>query len=231
MKLYGSKGYFIWALSAVITVLGYIVSPLPAEQPVSGKIIVVDAGHGGVDSGANRLGVVEKEINLAIALQLRDALKAHGAKVILTRDTDTELSELCDNEQVRGRYHRDLNARVEMIQESDADLFISIHANTSFKQQKKGIECYYSNKIENSKKLALAIQERLGTIAPVSQGAEPARFFVLRRNTVPAVLVEVGYITNPEERANLQSPEYQGKLAQEIAAGVTNYYQQAIGPL
>lgn len=226
MKKYVSKWYFLLGVVSLMVLLDITLSGLPAEQMISGKIIVVDAGHGGVDSGANRPGVLEKEINLAVALQLRDALKIHNAKVILTRDTDTELSGLCDDEKVRGRYHRDLNARIEMIQESDADLFISIHANASPKPQKRGTECYYSNKMENSKKLALAIQTQLDTIAPKSQDAEAARFFVLRRNTVPAVLIEVGFITNPEERAKLQSPEYQQSLAQAIAAGIVNYYQQ-----
>lgn len=200
---------------------------MTAGVSLSGKIIVVDAGHGGIDPGANRPGVLEKDINLAVALQVRNVLQSSNAKVILTRDTDVELSGLCDNENVRGRYRRDLNARLEMIQESDADLFVSIHANASSKQQRRGIECYYFAKSEASKTLALLIQEQLRTVAPISQEAEPAGFFVLRRNKVPAVLVETGFITNQEERALLQSPEYQRKLAEAIVAGIDKYYQAA----
>lgn len=218
-----AKKYFIFAVIPIIAA-GYLMSShLFAKQTLAGRIIVVDAGHGGIDPGANRPGVLEKDINLNIALQVRDILKGHESKVVLTRDADIDLSELCDNEKVRGRYHRDLNARLEAIQESDADLFVSIHANASSKPQQRGIECYYAAKSPEGKSLAMAIQEQLRLIAPVSQDAEPADFFVLRRNKVPAVLIEVGFITNPAERALLQSPEYQKKIAEAIAAGIAQY--------
>lgn len=219
-----AKRYIILAIIPVILVGYFISSNMFAGQTLAGKIIVVDAGHGGIDPGANRPGILKKDINLAIALQVRDILKYHESKVVLTRDTDIELSGQCDNEKVRGRYHRDLNARLEAIQESDADLFVSIHANASSKPQRRGTECYYAAKSEAGKALALAIQEHLRLIAPISQEAEPADFFVLRRNKVPAVLIEVGFITNPNERALLQSPEYQRKIAEAIVSGIAQYY-------
>ncbi len=193
-------------------------------QTLTGKIIVVDAGHGGIDPGANRPGVLEKDINLAIALQMRDILQSRGAKVILTRDTDVELSDQCENEKVRGRYRRDLNARLQAIQESDADLFVSIHANANSSPKRRGIECFYAPKSAAGKSLAVSIQEQLRQVAQIEQEAEPADFFVLRRNKVPAVLVEVGFITNPEERKLLQSPDYQRKIAEGIVSGIASYY-------
>ncbi len=197
-------------------------------QSLAGQIVVVDAGHGGIDSGANRPGVVEKQINLAVALQIGDSLKKYGAKVMLTRDTDVELSELCDNEKVRGRYRRDLNARLEMVEESDADLFVSIHANASTNPRRRGVECYYFGQSESGKRLALAIEEELRLVAPVSQAAKAADYFVLRRNKVPAALVEVGFITNAEELALLQTPEYQHRLAEAIASGIHRYCREAV---
>jgi N-acetylmuramoyl-L-alanine amidase len=190
---------------------------------LAGRTIVADAGHGGIDPGANRPGIQEKDINLAVTLALRDVLAGQGAHVVLTRETDSELSGLCDNARVRGRYHRDLHARREMIREANADFFISIHANASPHARRRGIECYYAADSAEGKALALAIQEQLGAIAPVSQQARPAEFYVLRRSKVPAVLIEVGFITNPDERALLQSPEYQRRLAEAIAAGVAGY--------
>ncbi|MBP2656454.1 MAG: cell wall hydrolase/autolysin [Firmicutes bacterium] len=214
-----------------VLVIGYLaLSHLFAQPRSAGKIIVVDAGHGGIDPGANRSGILEKDINLDITLAIRDMLKNNGVKVVLTRDTDVDLSGLCDNERVRGRYRRDLNARIEMIQESDADLFVSVHTNASYKTKRRGFECFYSAKSEQGKRLAVAIQEQLRRVAPISQEAEPADFFVLRRNKVPAVLVEVGFITNPEERALLQSNEYQRKLANAIAFGISDYYKSAFLP-
>jgi N-acetylmuramoyl-L-alanine amidase len=196
---------------------------LVSGQSLAGKIVVIDAGHGGIDSGANRPGAIEKQINLAVALKVRDRLKEFGAKVILTRDTDVELSDLCDNEKVRGRYSRDLNARLEMVEESDADLFVSIHANASADPKRRGVECYYAGQAEAGKRLALAIQEQLRIVAPVSQAARPADYFVIRRNKVPAALIEVGFITHAQELALLQTPEYQTALAAAIASGIDCY--------
>jgi N-acetylmuramoyl-L-alanine amidase len=219
------KRFFLLAVFPLIALTCVTFWELLAAETLVGKIIVVDAGHGGIDPGANRPGVLEKDINLAIALQMRDILQSHGAKVVLTRDTDIELSGQCDNEKVRGRYRRDLNARLEAIQESDADLFVSIHANANSNPNRRGIECFYAPKSEAGRALALSIQEQLRLIAPIEQEAEPAAFFVLRRNKVPAVLVEVGFITNPEERVLLQSPEYRRKIAEGIVAGIASYYQ------
>lgn len=228
---YIARRNFLWALFPAIVFTFIVLYDMSVGHSLTGKIIVVDAGHGGIDSGANRPGVLEKEINLAIALQLRDALKEREAKVVLTRDTDVDLSDLCDNEKVRGRYRRDLNARLEMIQESDADLFISIHANTSSKPRRRGVECYYAAGSDAGKLLALAIQDQLRTVAPISQNAKPADFFVLRRNKVPAVLVEVGFITNKEEADLLQSSEYQRGLAKAIASGITAYYRPSLSAM
>jgi N-acetylmuramoyl-L-alanine amidase len=226
MKVYYLSRRCLWLVLLPVLVCVHVVfSDMAEDKSLAGKIIVVDAGHGGVDSGANRPGVREKDINLAIALQVRDGLQGSNAKVMLTRDTDVELSGSCDNEKVRGRYRRDLNARLELIQESDADLFVSIHANASSNPRQRGVECYYYSKSEAGKTLALLIQEQLRTVAPISQEAERANFFVLRRNHVPAVLIETGFITNPNERVLLQSPEYQRKIAEAIVSGIVKYYQ------
>ena len=226
MRIYlVSRRTLIIAILPIIA-FGYIAFFYFATgQQLAGKTVVVDAGHGGIDPGANRPGVLEKDINLAITLQVRGVLESCGANVALTRETDIELSELSDNEKVRGRYRRDLNARREMIKESKADFFVSIHANASSNSQRRGIECYYARNSEEGKALAYAIQEQLRTIAPVSQEAKPADFYVLRRSDVPAVLIEVGFITNPEERTLLQSPEYQRKIAEAIVMGIAKYGQ------
>jgi len=196
-----------------------------ATHKLTGKVIVVDAGHGGIDPGANRPGVLEKDINMAIALALKDTLNQYGAKVVLSRQTDVELSPECDNEKVRGRYHRDLAARVEMVEESDADLFISIHANAVANGKRHGAEVFYDAKSEAGKTLANTIQAELCNVTQTTRTAKTADYFVLRRNKIPAALVEVGYITNMEERMALQTPDYQRKLAEAIAAGIYNYCQ------
>ena len=219
---------FLFLLPAIV-----LLSTLYAHDNIThtsvGKVIVVDAGHGGIDPGANRPGVLEKDINLEIVLVLKDMLNQNGAKVVLSRQTDVELSPECDNEKVKGRYHRDLAARVEMVEESDADLFISIHANAAPKAQRRGTEVFYSAKSETSKSLANSIQTELCKVTQTSRTAKVADYFVLRRNKIPAVLVEVGYITNMEERLLLQSPEYQRKIAEAIAKGIYQFLQKEEG--
>lgn len=199
---------------------------LDITSTLTGKVIVVDAGHGGIDPGANRRGVAEKDINLAIALELKEVLNRYGAKVVLSRQSDIELSPACDNEQVRGRYHRDLIARAEMAEESDADLFISIHANAASNAKRQGAVVFYCAKSEAGKLLAESIQAELCAVTQAGRLAKTADYFVLRRNKIPAVLIEAGYITNPAERQSLQTPDYQHKLAEAIAKGINTYYHQ-----
>jgi len=225
MKMfYLAKRHFISFLVPTMLLIGTLYVHEDSYSKLSGKIIVVDAGHGGIDPGANRPGVLEKDINLAIALELKTVLNQYGAKVVLSRQTDIELSTECDNEKVRGRYHRDLTARVEMAEESDADLFISVHANAVSNTKRQGAEVFYYAKSATSKALSNSIQVELGKVAKTVPTPTTADYFVLRRNKIPAALIEVGYITNIEELSLLQSPEHQQKLAEAIAKGINNYY-------
>jgi len=225
--LFIAKRHLFACLLPVLLLVGTLYVHDESGQKLSGKIIVVDAGHGGIDTGANRPGVFEKDINLAIALQLKNILNEYGAKVVLSRQTDMELSTECDDEKVRGRYHRDLTARVEMAEESDADLFISLHANAVSDTKRQGADVFYYAKSTDGKILSNLIAGKLGKITKATSAATPANYFVLRHNKIPAALIEVGYITNIEERVLLQSPEHQKKLAEAIAKGIYGYYHQS----
>ncbi len=229
MKIfYIAKSHFAVFLIPVIMLLGtnYVFD---APDKMVGKVVIVDAGHGGIDSGANRPGILEKDVNLAVAIQLKDVLNQQGVKVVLSRQIDRELSLDCDNEDVKGRYKRDLMARVEMVEESDADLFVSIHANAVTNNKRNGAEVFYYNKSEAGRALANSIQIELCNVTKIQKAAQEADYFVLRRNKIPAALIEVGYITNLDERHLLQTPEYQRKLAEAIAKGVYAYYQTCEG--
>lgn len=225
-NLYIAKRQFFLCICLVSTllVIGTLYAHDDMSHKLSSKIIVVDAGHGGIDTGAKRSDVFEKDINLAIALALKNVLNQYGAKVVLSRQTDIELSPECDSDKVRGRYHRDLAARVEMSEESDADLFISLHANAVSNTKQHGAEVFYYSKSDSSKALSNVIQAELSKVVTTAPTAKTANYFVLRRNKIPAALIEVGYITNIEERKLLQSPEHQQKLAEAIAKGIYNYY-------
>ncbi len=199
-------------------------------NPLAGKVILIDAGHGGIDPGGNRPGIQEKDVNLAVALKLKEVLNNYGAKVVLTREADQDLSSECNNEKIIGRYRRDLAARLEMAEESDTDLFISIHANTNSNARRRGAETFYDRKSDRGKALASAIQTELSKVTPAAAQAAPANYFLLRRNKIPATLLEIGYITNPEDKRLLQSAEHQQKLAEAIARGISNYYQGLLLP-
>lgn len=223
--LYVGKRRFIYFLLPTMMLASTLYTHNAASN-IHEKIIIVDAGHGGIDSGANRTGIFEKNINLAVSLQLKEALHQYGAKTVLSRQTDIELSPECDNEKIRGRYHRDLAARVELAEESDANLFISIHANAVANARRHGAEVFFSAKSKESKALANYIQAELCKVTQTNYTAAAADYFVLRRNTIPAVLIEVGYITNLNERELLKTPEYQAKIAEAIARGIYQFYQQ-----
>lgn len=229
LRILRIKWSAMFMLLPVFLILSIIASyATNLAQPAANKIIIIDAGHGGIDSGANRPGIAEKDINLALALELKEVLNREGAKVVLTRDSDTSLEKFCDNEKVRGRYHRDLAARLETVAESDADLYVSIHANVSSDSKRSGAETFYYAKSPAGKSLAEAIQSSLGKITTAAAKPAPGDYFVLRRNTVPAVLIEIGYITNQQERRQLQSAEYRRQIAEAIAGGIREYCQQSL---
>lgn len=221
--LYFGKRHFILLIFPALLLFSTYYA-YHTNQKLSGKVIVVDAGHGGIDPGANRPGILEKDINLAIALALREQLHQHGAKVVLSRQEDIELSPECDNEKVKGRYHRDLAARLEMVEESDADVFISIHANAVSNAKRHGAEVFFSAKSQEGKILADFIQTELCKVTQTNQTAKSADYFVLRRNKVPSILIEVGYITNKNERQLLQTPEYQQIIAEAITKGIFQFF-------
>lgn len=181
---------------------------IPAET-----VIVLDPGHGGSDPGAMRGNVQEKEITLAIIDKLERLLQSRGAKVILTRTDDSFVS---------------LEERVAVTNRIKPDLFLSVHINAMESATHIcGIETYYEN--DESRALAETIHESLvnGLDAP-DRAVRKARFYVINHTPIPAVLAEVGFISNPEERDKLISADYQTKIAQALADGVNLYLDKRI---
>ncbi len=181
-------------------------------RPRNGRVIViVDPGHGGKDSGApGRGGVLEKDIVLSIGLQVASLLEKQGIQAILTRNSD---------------YFVDLQPRVDITNRARADLFVSIHANSvDGRPDVNGLETYY---YESGERLAHTIHSSIvQSISIHDRGVRRARFYVLRKNSIPAVLVETGFVTSPEEASKLASPAYQNQMASAIARGILQYIQQ-----
>jgi len=200
------------------------------------KVIVVDPGHGGIDGGAgNKNDVLEKDINLDIALKLKKELLVEGFRVILTREHDTSLEGLSNIKA--SRYRRDLDARRNIINGNEPVAFVSIHCNSSTSRSAKGIKVYHFPGSIEGQKLAKCIAETVDQIVyegylkweGFSTEVLSEDFFILRESDYTGVLVEVGFITNPEEKKMLKDDEYQQIIARAIKKGVLRYLQQSGG--
>jgi N-acetylmuramoyl-L-alanine amidase len=205
------------AIVILICTFSAMLIAVDYSKPLANKVIVLDPGHGGIYSGAVHNNVREADVNLAVALKLRDRLVKSGAKVILTRTADTNLAP------VGSSLTADLQARVDVAKNSGADIFISLHANVASDTNTTGSTSYYPT--EQASNLALAIQtsivKKTGTF---DNGIRPANFYVLIRNNVPAALIEMGFLTNPNEAARLVDDTYQNQLAESICSGVISYF-------
>ncbi len=183
--------------------------PLPRRRVV----IMLDPGHGGKDSGAVGLGGLrEKDVVLPISKTIADVLSQNGIQVVLTRNSD---------------YFITLPGRVKMSRQANANLFVSIHANAvANRPHVSGIETFFYS--PNSKKLAQAVQNNiLGRIGNLrNRGVKRARFYVLRKNSIPAILVETGFVTGTEDNFRLRNPEYQKRMGEAIANGILEYLRQ-----
>lgn len=180
-----------------------------------GKSVVLDAGHGGSDPGAQRGDVQEKELTLAVTKKLEKYLQAHGIKTQMTRTNDSSVS---------------LEERVRITNEAMPDAFVSIHINSlETNSTIHGIETYYQT--EQSRALADKIHQSLvtGLTAP-DRSVRKARFYVVNHTPVPAVLAEVGFISNKEERDNLISSDYQAMIAESVGQGVMLYLSGQLLP-
>lgn len=181
-----------------------IIPRVPKTRPV----VVIDPGHGGKDVGAIGVGGIhEADIILPISQQVARILEQRGIQVVMTRNSD---------------YFVDLAPRVEMAKRADADVFVSIHANAIVNRPDvNGVETYYFG---NGAVLARTIHNSiLQSLDINNRGVRRARFFVLRNNPMPAVLVETGYVTSPSESRRLADPAYQSQMAAAIARGILQY--------
>ena len=169
--------------------------------------VVVDAGHGGNDGGTYSGKIIEKDITLAVAKKMKKLLEEHDINVIMTRETDE---------------YMELEERTQISNENDTDLFISVHCNYyEGGSEVKGIECYYAENDEISKEVAEIIMKNINKISGLrNRGAKEEDYFVTEFNDAPAVLVEMGFLSNPTECKNLADSDYQQSLAEELVEGI-----------
>ncbi len=192
------------------------------------KLVVVDAGHGGPDPGVVRDGVREKDITLAVALRLAEYLEQGGARVLLTRDKDCDLAD--PEPGTKSRKRQDLERRVAIANDNKADVFVSIHVNSFDDANEHGAQTFSQIGCTEGYQLAHAIQDELKTLLRnTDRVAKRGDYFTGRTTKMPAVVVEIGFITNPRECKLLQEPEYQSKVAFAIYAGLVRYFASGAG--
>ena len=197
----------------------------PSEQPKNLGVIVLDAGHGGLDPGKVGVNdVLEKDINLAIVLKLRPLLEDYGFTVHLTRDSDKILGPANSSRPKRD----DMIARVDMVKELNPYFTISIHQNSFPTPSVNGPQVFYYKDSEESATMAQIVQNSLNQYLNPQKKREPqanANYYLLTRTPTPTVIVECGFLSNPDEAALLATDSYQQKVAEAVYMGVVSYYE------
>jgi N-acetylmuramoyl-L-alanine amidase len=210
------------AIALQLTSVGQVTAGIPQNtrsqvQPNYGNVtsgrqlVVVDAGHGGPDVGATRNGVYEKDIVLAMSKQLGRILQQMGYSVMYTRTEDIDL---------------DLEPRVQMAENARASAFVSVHVNSldASSSQVNGVETYHAPNASLGKNLAeLVHQQIIASTGANDRGVRSARFYVITKTSMPAILVETGFITNPSEASRLLNNNYQERMAAAIAQGIDQF--------
>ena len=238
-SIFRRKGKLL--LLAAVVILAAMLIPegksfLAGAGKAAGKaVVILDPGHGGFDGGAeDAAGVCEKDINLSIAQKTGKRMKASGMKVLMTRDTDTELGKAAGG-GIRSRKTADLIARRERIDCSGADFCISIHLN-SFREDPRvhGIQVFYPKGeesdplIRESKRLAETLYEEMASGLEEEERRpvlEKGDVRLLKNAAIPTVLVECGFLSNAEESKRLQSEEYQARLAEDLCRGAARFLE------
>jgi len=196
---------------------------LSAITGMKGRRIAIDPGHGGSDSGAiGPTGIMEKSVTMRVSRELKRLLEAEGATVILTRTGDTEVSE----KGASATSVEELQARCDVANQAKADIFLSIHADAFTNREVKGTTAYYyAQGTKQSKQLADSVRTALiDAIGTVDRGTQSCNFYVVKHTDMPAILVEISFISNPDEEKMMNSETGIKKIAQGIADGIADYF-------
>ncbi|CUH95187.1 putative membrane protein [Propionispora sp. 2/2-37] len=220
--------------SVAVVVLNYLAIRFLAADDIEnvnlenlqGRRIAIDPGHGGIDSGASGHGVIEKEVNMAIAGKVTKILQDHGAVIFLSREGDNDYYT-----RGKGGKRNDLLTRIDKIEQAQPEVFVSIHCNAIKGPDLSGAQVFYSPKFEQSKQLAEVMQRALKDFPPGNrrQAKQDLHILMLNGIKVPGVLVETGYLTNKKEASRLADPAYQEELAGHIAKALAYHFSKNAG--
>ena len=225
--------YIIISIAIIVTSLLIVkVKNASADvmeyMPVSNKIVVLDAGHGGIDPGAMNKDktILEKDINLEITKKLRDLIEASGGTVIMTRDKDVSLYEEEGNKTTRQKYNENLRNRKKIIDESDADIFVSIHLNAFEQSKYYCAQTFYPKGNDDGKELAQFVQDELKRVVDEDNDRKIKPrddIYLLKNAKMPSILIECGFLSNEKESQLLADSKYQDKIAWAIYVGIQKY--------
>lgn len=216
------KIIFTVSLFLILFLLVAFKSQTVNSFPLFGKLIIIDVGHGSADPGSIYGSVYEKDYNLLFAKNLKKQLETLGASVLMTRECDNDLS----NPNSGSRKRSDFNNRIKLINESGADLYISLHMNYLNDTKYFGSQSFFSPVYEQNEKLAIILQERFNKFFNFSK--EPKKIdndkYMYKRLEVKGVLIEFGFMSNYNDRKNLRQEDYRKQLAEVISDGIVEYF-------
>lgn len=200
---------------------------VPASASADGRpVIVLDAGHGGLDSGAvGKSGLLEKDVNLSVMKHLQQMLELSGFEVVTTRDEDISIYD-AGVEGIRNQKLSDMDNRLEIVQSYPDSIFLCIHQNNYTDPAYFGGQMFYNNNNPNNRTLAQIMQNRF---AALQEGNDREiklsgdELYLLRFNKNPSLMIECGFLSNPEEEARLATTEYQQQVAFTIYCGLLEY--------
>lgn len=217
---------WIATFAALIAIIygSYTISKNVVEENVKSDQIevVLDAGHGGSDPGKIGINnVLEKDVNLSIVLKVKEGLEKENISLILTREEDNCLGE--DGKELSKV--ADMKRRVEIMNDVQPKLVVSVHQNSYTSSEIKGAQVFYYTGSEKSKQIAEILQEELRKVDPSNtrEIKENNTYYLLKKTMVPAVIVECGFLSNPEEAEKLATEEYQNEMADAIVKGIKSY--------
>lgn len=236
LKARRNNMFLLLTLLALVLVIRYFYGQSPAVSvfsrwiPLSGKVIVIDPGHGGIDGGANYKNILEKNINLEVSLKLKRMLEKEGANVIMTRSTDIALDHL--NTKDEYRHKRDLISRVDIINKASPDIFLSIHVNAETNSSKTaGPMVFYFYNSTQSRRLAYCLQKELEeAYAHVGRNVSSRKpvgntsLYILKNAKPSGVIAELGFMTNHEDRGLLTTENFQKRISTAITLAIKEYF-------
>lgn len=194
------------------------------KQVFTGIVIVIDPGHGGNDPGARTKEVDEDKLNLQISLKLKEKLEKLGASVVLTRNDDYDLAQAGASNIKKS----DMKERAKILDQENVALFLSIHGNISLDKKCSGAVVYYRIDDEISKQLAQCIMDELKPVTSSRYQIKKGDFYLLNNTNTLGVLIETGFLSNPQDLKKLQQNDYQSQLAEAIIDGIYHFLKPVL---